>query len=89
MEILKGMLATSKAGHDFRKLYMIIDYDNEYVYLSDGDLRKVDNPKKKKYKHIQIIKMIPKEIGDCFDKGMKPDDANVRKAIKTFSHRFV
>ncbi len=89
MEILKGMFATSKAGHDFRKLYMIIDYDNEYVYLSDGKTRPVDNPKKKKYKHIQIIKMIPKEMEECFEKNMQPDDANIRKAIKTFGDRFV
>ncbi len=50
-----GNFARSKAGHDKDKLYVIIDEDNEYVYLSDGKLRTVDRPKKKKKKHIQLV----------------------------------
>ena len=49
-----GELATSKAGHDKDRLYMIVGEEGECVYLCDGRLRGVD-PKKKKKKHIQII----------------------------------
>ena len=38
-----GMLARSKAGHE------------TYVYLIDGSGRKLENPKKKKKKHVQLI----------------------------------
>ena len=87
--ICKGMFAISKAGHDFRKLYMIVDFDEEYVYLCDGNLRKTDRPKKKKYKHIQIVKMVPEEIEKSFGEGTGPDDIQIRKAIKAFGDRFV
>ncbi len=50
-----GELATSKAGHDKDRLYMIIGEEGECVYLCDGRLRGVEHPKKKKKKHIQII----------------------------------
>jgi len=50
-----GMLARSKAGHDFDKIYVIVDVDQTYVYLSDGSIRTLDKPKKKKKKHVQII----------------------------------
>lgn len=50
-----GELATSKAGHDKDRLYMIVGEEGEYVYLCDGRLRGVEHPKKKKKKHIQII----------------------------------
>ena len=50
-----GMLAKSKAGHDKDKIYVIIDTDETYVYLSDGVLKKIENPKKKKKKHVQPI----------------------------------
>lgn len=50
-----GELATSKAGHDKDRLYMIVGEEGECVYLCDGRLRGVDHPKKKKKKHIQII----------------------------------
>ena len=50
-----GELATSKAGHDTDRLYMIVGEEGECVYLCDGRLRVVEHPKKKKKKHIQII----------------------------------
>ena len=50
-----GELATSKAGHDKDRLYMIVGEEEDCVYLCDGRLRGVEHPKKKKKKHIQII----------------------------------
>ena len=50
-----GELATSKAGHDKDRLYMIVGEEGECVYLCDGRLRSVEHPKKKKKTHIQII----------------------------------
>lgn len=50
-----GMLAKSKAGHDKGQLYVIYDVDETYVYLVDGEIRTIDNPKKKKRKHVQVI----------------------------------
>ena len=50
-----GELATSKAGHDKDRLYLIVGEEGEWVYLCDGRLRGVEHPKKKKKKHIQII----------------------------------
>ena len=51
-----GYLALSKAGHDKDKVYVILKENKEYVWLADGKNRKTVNPKKKKKKHIQIIK---------------------------------
>ena len=48
---MKGFLASSKAGHDKDKIYIIIKEDAEYVWLTDGKIRTVDKPKKKKKKH--------------------------------------
>ena len=50
-----GMLAKSKAGHDKDTVYVIYKLDEAYVYLVDGKLKTIEKPKKKKYKHIQII----------------------------------
>ena len=84
-----GMLAFSKAGHDKGKLYMIIDQDETYCYLCDGRLKTADGPKKKKYKHIQIVKKISDEIKECFGSGKTPEDAMIRKVIKDFEKRQV
>ena len=50
-----GMLARSKAGHDKDHVYVILQTDEAYVYLADGSNRKLENPKKKKKKHVQTI----------------------------------
>lgn len=42
-----GYFATSLAGHDKGLTYVITGVDNEYVYVTDGRLRQVDEPKKK------------------------------------------
>lgn len=50
-----GQLATSRAGHDKNRLYVIVAQKDDDVYLCDGDLRPPDKPKKKRRKHIQLI----------------------------------
>lgn len=51
-----GGFAISAAGHDFGKCYVIIQMDSEYVYLVDGRIRTLNRPKKKKYKHVTMLK---------------------------------
>lgn len=79
-----GMLAYSKAGHDKGNLYVIIEADQEYVYLVDGIRKKISNPKKKKLKHIQIINDIPEIIKECMNSGKKVTDEDIKRAIKIF-----
>lgn len=52
MDICKGMLVYSRAGRDKGKLFVVLGIENDFVYLSDGDTRRVSAPKKKKIKHI-------------------------------------
>ena len=58
---MTGFLASSKAGHDKDKVYVIIREDAEYVWITDGRLKTISNPKKKRKKHIQIIKYFNNE----------------------------
>ena len=51
-----GMLATSKAGHDCKEVFVIVREEEEYVYLADGKARSLAKPKRKNKKHIQLIK---------------------------------
>ena len=50
-----GKYATSKAGHDKGKLYIIVACDDTHVWLADGEYKRMDAPKKKNIRHIQII----------------------------------
>lgn len=52
---MTGQFATSKAGHDKGVLYVVLAEEGDFVYLSDGRLKRPDRPKKKCKKHIQPI----------------------------------
>lgn len=53
---MTSLLAYSLAGHDKGKLYFIIKEEKDYFWLVDGEVRPLENPKKKNKKHVQIIK---------------------------------
>ena len=79
-----GKFATSKAGHDKTKLYIIINEDLEYVYLVDGDLKPLDKPKKKSKKHIQIIKKVDEIIQNKLDTKQIIYNEDIKRAIKLY-----
>lgn len=50
-----GQLVRSRAGRDQGRYFMVSALvDSEYVYLVDGQLRKMEKPKKKKRKHLEL-----------------------------------
>lgn len=77
--IVPGMFARSKAGHDKGSLYLIVQVEPEYVYLVDGKRRPLLKPKKKKWKHIQIIKQTPEH----WNPEQKNDD-DIKRAIRQY-----
>ncbi len=52
MEIERGSLVYSIAGKDKGSLFLVLKREGEFIYLADGDQRKLENPKKKKIKHV-------------------------------------
>lgn len=60
-ESLVGRFATSKAGHDKTQLYVIVAEEGDFVSLCDGRLKTIDKPKKKRKKHVQLIRQTVNE----------------------------
>lgn len=73
----KGMLAKSLAGHDKNKIYVIIELDDAYVSLADGEIRTLANPKKKKKKHVQLIRNVYEIDG--------ADDVRIKRILKEYA----
>ena len=74
----------SKCGRDKGRTFIVIDFDEEFIYLADGDLRKLEKPKKKKLKHVQMVNKVDLGIKEKLEKGYILD-ADLRKAIKAFN----
>ncbi len=78
-----GMFATSKAGHDKGQMYMIIKEEGDFAYLVDGRVRKLENPKKKRKKHLQTVKAgIDKDLAEKLKKGQIIYNEQIKSAIK-------
>ena len=52
MDFVKGQLVRSKAGRDKTRTLAILAVDGPMLLVADGDLRKLDNPKRKKKQHV-------------------------------------
>lgn len=48
MEIIEGSIVRSIAGRDKGDLFIVLSREGDFVYLANGELRKVDHPGKRK-----------------------------------------
>ncbi|GAW90887.1 KOW domain-containing RNA-binding protein [Calderihabitans maritimus] len=83
-ELKVGQLVYSKMGRDRNRLFLIwkIEQNSSFVYLVDGDLRKIERPKKKNIKHIQPTNKIASDIVDKLNQNQTVNNAEIRQAIK-------
>lgn len=80
---MTGMFAISKAGHDKDRMYLIIKEEGDFLYLADGKIRKMENPKKKKKKHLQLVKTgIDEKLAEKLKKGQTVYNEEIKLAIK-------
>ena len=52
MEIRRGQVMRSLAGHDKGDFQTVLKVEGVFAYMADGKRRKLENPKKKKLKHL-------------------------------------
>ena len=77
-----GGLVRSTSGRDAGRLFIIQEIcENGFVYVTDGMLRKVANPKKKNIKHLELKPVRFEAIAAKFDEGSKVFDQEVASAI--------
>lgn len=69
MEYRVGQSVRSIAGRDNGREYVVVGTDGNYVYVADGAIRKLENPKKKKLRHIQGSYNVSEEIAERLAEG--------------------
>ena len=72
-----GQVVISKQGRDKGLSFVVTDIQGEFLYLADGKLRKLHNPKRKNQKHIQATNYI---TGATYNK-----DSDLRNILKEWS----
>ncbi len=86
MDTIIGRYAWSKTGRDKDKLFIIIGiYDDQHVLIADGEYRRVENPKKKKLKHLNITNRVAEEIRTIVTMKKKLLNTDLQKAIDDYN----
>jgi ribosomal protein L14E/L6E/L27E len=79
-----GQIVISAAGRDKGyKFVVLCIIDDKYVYISDGDIRKLENPKKKKLKHLKKLNYVAESIKDKLESCDKLSNSEIRKLLKS------
>lgn len=82
MELRKGMLAISKAGHDKDCWYVVLYIEGKYAYLVNGKTKPVDAPKKKKLMHLQPVDRFPETLQGKLQNGVQWTNEEIKRALK-------
>ncbi len=82
MNIALGQIVVSKAGRDAGKRFIVTKVvDGQFVQITDGDLRRVEKPKKKKIKHLEPTGEVAETIEEKLKNNVRLTNPEVRKAL--------
>lgn len=82
MGLSLGQVVYSKAGRDAGKRFIVVGIlDDWNVLISDGDLRRIEKPKKKKIKHLEPTEDYYITLGQKLQNKLKVSNSDIRKAL--------
>jgi large subunit ribosomal protein L14e len=83
-DIFLGQIVHSKTGRDKGRYFIVVSIvDANYVLIVDGDLRKIDNPKKKRIKHLVFHDRIATEIQADLEQNKQLIDSQFKKCLQS------
>lgn len=86
--IVLGQLVVSTAGRDKGRKFIVLNIiDQNHVYISDGDLRKVEKPKKKKLKHIKATGIIADTLRGKLKHNEIVENFEIRSFLKSLEEK--
>lgn len=85
MNFCAGDIVISKAGRDKDKHFVVLAViDEQYVAVADGDLRRVDNPKRKKWKHLENTGNASALVKSKLDAGVRVTNPDLKKELAEY-----
>lgn len=84
MDAHPGEIVYATAGRDKGKCFLVVQRDDNFVYLADGKARKVGTPKKKKLKHITLTGVIDQFIVNRLETVGKITNKEARSSLSHF-----
>ncbi len=90
MNFCAGDIVVSKAGRDKDKHFVVLaTVDEQFVLVADGDLRRVDNPKRKKWKHLENTGNASLFIQEKLSAGVRVTNPDLKKELAQYNRKDV
>jgi len=89
MDISKADIVISLAGRDQNRLFYVLECDGQYVTIADGKGRKLENPKKKKLKHVRFVSRTESRVAEKILSGDKVLNSELRRDLAAFGQDFM
>ena len=84
MDISKADIIVSMAGRDRGKLYFVLRVEDGYAYLIDGKQRTMENPKRKKLKHLRFAARMDSNVARKLLQGDKVPSSELRRDLAIY-----
>ena len=88
MDISKSDIVISLAGRDKGQLFYVVGTEENFVHLADGKGRKLENPKRKKLKHVRRVSRTDTRVAVKIQNGDKVLNSELRRDLATFGQQF-
>ena len=84
MEIATSNIVRSDAGRDKGKLFVVLAVEGEFLLLADGKARKVENPKRKKRRHVLFVSAEKTRLSEKITGNEKFTNSELRRTLAAF-----
>ena len=85
MDIVRSSLVQATAGREEGKYFFVLETEGEYALIADGKCRKLEAPKRKKYKHLRLMPQSSSRVAEKIRSNEKITNSELRKAIAAIS----
>ena len=88
MDISKSDVVISTAGRDEGKFFYVVNTEENFVFIADGKRRKIENPKRKKLKHVRKVTRTESDVALRIKNGGTVLNSELRRDLAACSLQF-
>ena len=85
MDIAKSNIVKSIAGRDAGDLFFVLAAEGDFLLLADGKRRRVEQPKRKRAKHVMLVGESDAPVARKIRSSEKITNSELRRAIAAMS----
>jgi ribosomal protein L14E/L6E/L27E len=85
MDIAKSQIVKAIAGRDAGSYFFVLATEGDFLLLADGKRRRLENPKRKRRKHVELAGESASSAAEKIRSDEKVTNSELRRAIAAWS----